>query len=62
MMSQEKQNRTCNIREINKSTLNEEDIERLRRDIYRPGIEKFQLFTQMLRANALFLKAKVTHK
>jgi hypothetical protein len=47
---------------INKSTLNKEDIERLRRDIYRPDIEKFQLFTQMLRANALFEKAKVTHK
>jgi hypothetical protein len=48
--------------ETNKSTLNEGDIERLRRDIYRPDIEKFQLFTQMLRANALFKKAKVIHK
>jgi hypothetical protein len=47
---------------INKSTLNEGDIDRLRRDIYRPDIGKFKLFTQMLRANALFKKAKVTHK
>jgi hypothetical protein len=36
--------------------------ERLRRDIYRPDIEKLRLFTQMLRANALFKKAKITHK
>jgi hypothetical protein len=36
--------------------------ERLRRDIYRPDTEKFKLFTQMLRANALFKKAKITHK
>jgi hypothetical protein len=38
------------------------EIERLRRDIYRPDMEKLKLFTQMLRANALFKKAKVTHK
>ncbi|RPD38310.1 hypothetical protein [Chitinophaga barathri] len=36
--------------------------ERLKRDIYRPDIEKLHLFTQMLRVNALFKKAKVTHK
>lgn len=36
--------------------------ERLRRDIYRPDIEKLHLFTQMLQANALFKKAKITHK
>lgn len=44
------------------STSNEGEIERLRRDIYRPDMEKLRLFTQMLRANALFNKAKVTHK
>jgi hypothetical protein len=38
------------------------ETERLRRDIYRPDVEKFRLFTQMLRANALFKKAKITHK
>lgn len=38
------------------------DLERLRRDIYRPDIEKLHLFTQMLRVNALFKKAKITYK
>lgn len=36
--------------------------ERLKRDIYRSDIEKLQLFTQMLRQNALFKKAKIIHK
>jgi hypothetical protein len=40
----------------------ESEIERLRRDIYRPDMEKLKLFAQMLRANALYKKAKVTHK
>lgn len=44
------------------STPNEGEIERLRRDVYRPDMEKLRLFTQMLRVNALFKKAKVTHK
>ena len=44
------------------STLNNGEIERLRRDIYRPDMDKLRLFTQMLRVNALFKKAKVTHK
>ena len=38
------------------------EIDRLKRDIYRPDIEKLQLFTQMLRTNALLKKAKITHK
>jgi hypothetical protein len=38
------------------------EIERLRQDIYRPDIEKLKLFAQMLRADALYKKAKVTHK
>ena len=42
------------------SVINEE--ERLRHDIYRPDIEKLHLFTQMLQVDALFKKAKVTHK
>lgn len=37
------------------------DTERLREDIYRPDIEKLQLFTQMLRRNALLDKAVITH-
>ena len=36
--------------------------ERIKRDIYRPDIEKFKLFTRMLRQNALFKKAKIIHK
>jgi len=36
--------------------------ERLLRDIYRPDIEKLGLFTEMLRNNAVFKKAKITHK
>ncbi len=40
----------------------ESEIDRLRRDIYRPDIEKLRLFTQMLRTNALLKRAKITHK
>jgi hypothetical protein len=36
--------------------------ERLRRDIYRSDMEKLRLFTQMLRTNALYKKAKISHK
>ena len=43
-------------------SLNEGEIDRLKRDIYRPDMEKLKLFTQMLRTNALFKKAKVSHK
>jgi hypothetical protein len=39
-----------------------EERERIRRDIYRPDIEKLGLFTRMLRQNALFKKAKIIHK
>lgn len=41
---------------------NEGEIDRLKRDIYRPDIEKLKLFTQMLRTNALLKRAKITHK
>ena len=36
--------------------------ERLKRDIYRPDMEKLQLFTKMLRTNALLKKAIIRHK
>lgn len=49
-------------REVRKSSLNEAETDRLRRDIYRSDIEKLRLFTKMLRANALFKKAIITHK
>jgi hypothetical protein len=38
------------------------ETERLKRDIYRPDMEKFQLFTQMLRTNAKLKKAVIHHK
>lgn len=38
------------------------DTERLRQNIYRSDMEKLSLFTKMLRRNALYKKAKVTHK
>lgn len=39
-----------------------DEEQRLRDDIYRPDKEKLQLFTQMLRVNNLFKKAKISHK
>jgi hypothetical protein len=47
---------------VSDSPPNEGEIDRLKRDIYRPDLEKLQLFTQMLRINALLKKAKITHK
>ncbi len=47
---------------VSDTPLNEGEIDRLKRDIYRPDIEKLKLFTQMLRTNALLKKAKITHK
>lgn len=44
------------------ATISDMEKERLRRDIYRSDIEKLKLFTRMLRNNALFKKAKITHK
>jgi hypothetical protein len=38
------------------------ETERLKRDIYRPDMEKFYLFTKMLRTNALLKKAIIRHK
>ncbi|WP_431216435.1 hypothetical protein ACQ86N_18540 [Puia sp. P3] len=53
-----------NNRKDNSSvTLNERsEKERLIENVYRPDIEKLHLFTQMLRVNSLFKKAKVVHK
>jgi hypothetical protein len=45
-------------RAVENSTLNEEEIERLRRDIYRPDMDKLRLFTLMLRVNTLFKKGQ----
>jgi hypothetical protein len=36
--------------------------EKLLEDIYRPDIEKLQLFTRMLRRNATLKKAVIHHK
>jgi len=38
------------------------ESERLKRDIYRPDMEKLQLFTKMLRTNALLKKAVIHHE
>ena len=37
------------------------ETERLKRDIYRPDMEKLQLFTKMLRTNAILKKAVISH-
>jgi len=42
--------------------MTEAEIERLKRDIYRPDMEKFRLFTEMLRRNAVLKKAVIQHK
>ncbi|MGN6640898.1 MAG: hypothetical protein ACTHJ8_18455 [Mucilaginibacter sp.] len=42
--------------------INLDETERLKRDIYRPDMEKFLRFTQMLRRNALLKKAVIRHK
>lgn len=38
------------------------ELERLRTDVFRSDMEKFKLFTQMLRTNAVYKKAIITHK
>jgi len=38
------------------------DAERLRQDVSRSDMEKFLLFTKMLRTNNVLKKAKITHK
>jgi hypothetical protein len=38
------------------------DEERLKRNIYRSDMDKFRLFTKMLRSNIVLKKAVITHK
>ena len=39
-----------------------DETARLRKDMYRSDIEKFRLFTQMLRTNNLIRRTKIVHK
>ncbi len=41
---------------------NKTEEERLRADVFRPDKEKLALFTKMLRTNALYKRAVITHK
>jgi hypothetical protein len=38
------------------------DAERLKKDVFRPDMEKLQLFTKMLRTNKLLKRAVIHHK
>jgi len=38
------------------------ESERLRKDVFRSDMDKFKLFTKMLRRNALLKKARISHK
>ena len=49
---------TSNLEIISQLT----ETERLKRDVYRPDMEKLQLFTKMLRTDMLLKKAVVRHK
>jgi hypothetical protein len=42
--------------------ITDNEMEQIRRDIYRSDIEKLKLFTRMLKQNALFKRAKIIHK
>jgi len=59
-MEEEKNKAAEPKRAFNMVTLSED--ERLRRDIFRSDSEKFRLFILMLRRNAMYKKATVTHK
>jgi hypothetical protein len=48
--------------QTNSTIFAETEADRLRRDMFRPDMEKFKLFTQMLRNNAIYKRAKITHK
>ncbi|MDB5011487.1 MAG: hypothetical protein JWQ06_2276 [Mucilaginibacter sp.] len=52
--SSEQETQTIIVSELEK--------ERLRKDVFRPDMEKFQLFTSMLRTNKMYNGVKVTHK
>gem|GEM_PF-1015626 len=49
-------------KELIETPMSEAEIERLKRDIYRPDMEKFRLFTEMLRRNAALKRAVIKHK
>jgi len=59
-MKKEDQNILNEPREDYHRHLSEE--EKLRHDVFRPDMEKFLLFTKMLRTNNVLKKAKITHK
>ncbi len=40
----------------------QQEFTRLREDIFRTDLEKFRLFTQMLRRNSMLNKAIISHK
>lgn len=58
----EKENKTIVVPPVNSNIEIETEEQRLRRNIFRSDMEKFQLFTKMLRANALYKRVKITHK
>ncbi len=46
----------------NNFLIKQNEVERLNKDIYRSDIDKFRLFTQMLRTNAVYKKAIIYHQ
>jgi hypothetical protein len=51
------------LREPNEGYLTKSSEEnRLKKDVFRSDMEKLQLFTKMLRMNAVFKKAIIRHK
>jgi hypothetical protein len=56
-----RKNKGKNVSSDNAS-IKDADMDRLRKDIYRSDKEKLTLFTKMIRRNALYKKAIVTHK
>lgn len=47
---------------IEKMMTIQSETDRLRADIFRSDKEKLQLFTKMIRNNAIYSRAKITHK
>ena len=59
-MSQQEQKPDASKIKVTNSA--DSEMERLRRDVYRSDKEKFELLVQMFRRNAMYNRAKVTHK
>lgn len=57
-----KKNIAQEVTPVNNFIVKETEEERLRRNIFRSDMEKFRLFTKMLRTSALYKKATITHK